>query len=113
MAEYDPNQNRRQYPRVNAPIYYRPARFTSSRIPLVNVGLGGIRVYSDRSFKVCERLEIELFLPDRTSMTCTVKVVWLNQLDDKSTAKYDVGLRFLEVESNDLRRLAGILTQST
>lgn len=109
MIEYDPNQNRRQYPRLNAPIYCRPARFTSPRTPLVNIGLGGIRVYSDKTFKVGERLETELFLPDNRSMTCNVKVVWLNQLDDKSSAKYDVGLQFLEVEGDDLRRLADIL----
>lgn len=111
MTEYDASQNRRQYPRLNAPIYCRPARLTSPRSPLVNIGLGGIRVYSDKTFKVGERLEIELFLPDNASMTCNVKVVWLNPLDG-STAKYDVGLQFLEVESNDLRRLAGILKQN-
>lgn len=112
MAEYEPGKNRRQYPRFNSPIYCRPARFTSPRTPLVNIGLGGIRVYSDKTFKVGERLEIELFLPDNTSMTCNVKVVWINQLDG-ATAKYDVGLEFLEVESNDLRRLASSLKQST
>ncbi len=113
MTECAPNQNRRQYPRLNAPIYCRPARLTSPRTPLINVGLGGIRVYSDRPFKVGERLEIELFLPDKTSITCNVKVVWLNQLNDTSTAPYDVGLHFLEVESDDLRRLAGVLKQNT
>ncbi|MFN3531697.1 MAG: PilZ domain-containing protein [Candidatus Brocadia sp.] len=110
MAEYAPNQNRRQYPRLNAPIYCRPARFTSPRAPLVNIGLGGIRVYSDKTFKVGERLEIELFLPDNSSITCNVKVVWMNQLGG-STAKYDVGLQFLEIEGDDLRHLAGILKQ--
>lgn len=110
MAEHAPHQNRRQYPRLNAPIYCRPARFTSPRTPLVNIGLGGIRVYSDKSFKVGERLEIELFLPDNSSITSNVKIVWTNQLDG-STAKYDVGLQFLEIEGGDLRRLAGILKQ--
>ncbi|MDQ1273914.1 MAG: hypothetical protein QG591_2544 [Planctomycetota bacterium] len=112
MTEYDLNQNKRQYLRVNLPIYCRPAHLTSSRSPLVNVGLGGIRVYSDKSFKIGERLEIELFLPDSTSLTCNVKVVWLNSMDGP-TAKYDVGLQFLEVESNDLSRLATLLKQNT
>lgn len=110
MTEYDLDQNKRQYPRINLPIYCRPAHLTSSRTPLVNIGLGGIRVYSDKSFKIGERLEIELFLPDSTSLTCNVKVVWLNSIDG-STAKYDVGLQFLEVESTDLRRLAAMLKQ--
>lgn len=111
MTEYDLNQNRRQYPRINSPIYCRPARFTSPRSPLVNIGLGGIRVYSDKKHKVGERLEIELFLPDNTSMTCNVKVVWLNP-QEVSTARYDVGLQFLGVERHDLQRLAGILKQN-
>ena len=112
MTEYDLNQNKRQYPRINLPIYCRPAHLTSPRSPLVNIGLGGIRVYSDKSFKIGERLEIELFLPDSTSLTWNVKVVWLNSVDG-STAKYDVGLQFLEVESNDLSRLATLLKQNT
>ena len=108
MTKYDPNQDRRQYLRLNAPIYCRPARFTSNRTPLVNIGLGGVRVYTDKTLKVGERLETELFLPDNTSITCNVKVVCVNQLEG-STARYDVGLQFLELEGTDLRRLARIL----
>lgn len=112
MTEYDLNQNKRQYPRVNLPVYCRPARLTSPRSPLINIGLGGIRVYSDKPFRIGDRLEIELFLPDSTSLTCIVKIVWLNPMDG-STAKYDVGLQFLEVEGSDLHRLATMLKQST
>lgn len=111
MTKCDLNQERRQYVRLNAPIYCRPARFTSPRTPPVNIGLGGIRVYSDKTFKAGERLEIELFLPDNTSVTCDVKVVWINQLDG-SPAQYDVGLQFLEAEGTDMKRLASILKQN-
>lgn len=111
MIAYNSNQNRRQYLRINTPVYCRPARFTSSRSPLRNIGLGGIRVYTDRSFKIGERLELELFLPDYTSLTVNVKVVWLNPLPEESIAKYDASLQFLEVPSNILRRLDGVLMQ--
>ena len=107
-CDSDQDQDRRQYLRLNAPIYCRPARFTSNRTPLVNIGLGGIRVYSDKIFKAGERLEIELFLPDNTSIICNVKVVWANQLEG-THAKYDIGLQFLEVEGTDLQHLANIL----
>ena len=76
--------------------------------PLVNIGLGGLRVYTDKTLKIDECLEIELFLPDNTSITCNVKVVWINQVE-WSNAKYDVGLQFLELEVANLRHLSGFL----
>jgi len=109
MTKTDPNIDRRQYPRYRAPIGYRSAPLFSTRKPLVDVGLGGIRIYSDDKFKIGKRLEIELFLPDEESLTFTAKVVWQNPLPEDVDAKYDVGLQFLSVPEDKLQRLQEVL----
>ena len=105
--------NRRKYPRFKAPICYRSAPFFSSRRPLVNIGLGGIRIYSNDKLKVGRRLEIELLLPNDDILTFTAKVVWQQALSEGETANYDVGLQFLNVPDDKLHHLKQVLEQYT
>ena len=109
MTDRDPEKERRRYPRVKAPILCRAARLFSSRRQVTNIGLGGVRVYSDEKMKIDQRLEIELFLPDKTSLTCTVRVVWLMRMPDSAPAKYDVGFEFLRLPSDGTERLRQII----
>ncbi len=101
--------NRRKYPRYDAPICYRSASLFSARKPLVDVSLGGIRIYSDDEFKIGKRLEIELILTDDAVLTCTAKVVWQKPLPAGETARYDTGLQFLDISADHLARLSDIL----
>lgn len=105
------SKNRRQYPRFDAPICYRSASLFSARKPLVNISLGGIRIYSDEEFKVGKRLELELIMPDDTILACTVRVVWQSPLPEHSQAKYDTGLQFLDISAEHLQSLAQIIDQ--
>lgn len=107
------HSNRRHYPRYNAPICYRSASLFSARTPLVNISLGGIRIYSDDEFKVGKRLEIELILPDDAVLTCTAKVVWQRPLDEGAGARYDTGLQFLDISSEHLNQLSDALEDQT
>jgi c-di-GMP-binding flagellar brake protein YcgR len=117
MAENNDKKafERRRYPRVTLPVYCRPARLMagrpSSQQPLLDIGLGGVRVYSDEELALGERLEIELFFSDNTSMTCTVKVVWINRLSKNAPANYEVGLSFIEIKPLDARRLESLLAE--
>ncbi len=112
MREVESNDDRRKYPRFDAPICYRSASLFSAHKPLVNISLGGIRIYSDEVFKVGKRLEIELLLPDDTMLQCTMKVAWQNPLPEGSKASYDTGLQFLDVSADGLRRLTEFLEQN-
>lgn len=103
------NVNRREYPRFHAPVCYRSASLFSARKPLVNISLGGIRIYSDEKFKIGKRLEIELIMPDDSVMTCTARVVWQSPLPEHAQAKYDTGLQFLDIAAGDVQRLSEIL----
>jgi Tfp pilus assembly protein PilZ len=101
--------DRRKYPRIKAPIYYRPARFYLGLRPIIDIGLGGVRVYSDEKFKVGELLDLDLLLPDESILSFTVKIVWIKTLDDKQMASYDVGMEFLDIPPNILHKLENVL----
>lgn len=106
-------KERRQYPRFKAPICYRSAPFFSTRRPLVNIGLGGIRIYSNDKLKMGRRLEIELLLPDDEILTFTAKVVWQKELPEGQAAQYDIGLQFLDAPAFQLQRLSQVLEHYT
>lgn len=90
---------RRQFPRVSAPMYCRPARRRLlRRRKVIDVGLGGMRVYSDDDFGVGERMEIDLLHADGDEfITCITEVVWTRPIPGGQPAKFDIGLRFLDV----------------
>ncbi len=100
---------RRRFPRLNAPVYFRPAHRRLPRRRVVDVGVGGMRVYSDESIAVGSRLEVELFLPDASSVTCLTEVVWVRPLDTEAPARFDIGLSFLDVPDEALAQLGQVL----
>ena len=103
--------NRRRYPRIAAPVFYRPAGpdFLHHRRAAVDVSLGGMRVYTDDHLEVGMRLEIDLLLdPDRTT-TCWARVAWVEKLADGASAAFDIGLEFLDMSAEDLRLLKAAL----
>lgn len=104
---------RRQYKRVRAPVYCRPmgiaSRFLHQKAQPLDISLGGLRIYSDEPVNRGARLELELFLPDNTSVSCKVEVVWVDELPAEGPARHDVGLKFIEVRDEDRRRLATVL----
>jgi PilZ domain-containing protein len=100
---------RRKFPRLNAPLYFRPARRRLPRRQVVDVGLGGMRVYSDEPLNLGARFEIELFLPDRTSVDCLTEVVWVKPIEGGNPAPFDIGLQFLDVPPDALEQLRALL----
>ena len=102
--------DRRRFPRLNVPVYYRPARLLSPRQPAQDVSRGGIRVYTDDPLELGTRLEIELFLPDGESLTIDVRVAWIRELQQQS-ARYEAGLEFLAIDETLLLALEHCIVQ--
>ncbi|HEY4220226.1 MAG TPA: PilZ domain-containing protein [Myxococcota bacterium] len=106
---------RRQYKRVRAPVYCRPAgialKFLSQKTKPLDISLGGMRIYADEPVKKGTKLELELFLPDNSSVTCRVEVVWIEDLPPGSPAKQDIGLKFIDIKTEDRARLAAVLDE--
>lgn len=68
-----------------------------------------MRVFSDQGFRPGSRLELEVILPDGGMVLCWAEVVWIVKLDTGAPAAYDVGLRFSDMEPDDVQRLASVL----
>ena len=103
---------RRQYPRLNAPVFCRPlGRPLFARLRTRDISLGGARLYSDDSHRTGDRLELELFLPDQSEIACRAEVVWIDDLPEGAPARYDVGVRFIEIAPQDRERLGQVLKE--
>lgn len=101
--------NRRRYPRVKAPVFFKSSRLFARKRPVVDIGMGGMRVFSDESFTVGQSLDLELYLPTGETLACSVRVVWLGLLEEGQPAKYDVGLELLAVKGDRIHLLAQVL----
>jgi uncharacterized protein (TIGR02266 family) len=101
------------YPRLRAPVYWRElgSPFLRRR-KKTSEDLGGVRVYLDEKLEERARLEIEIFLPDDTTVVCKVEVAWVDTLPERAAARFDVGLKFTEMSSGDRERLASVLVQA-
>jgi len=104
---------RRRFPRVKAPVSYRPARTFGPRRRISDISLVGVHVYSDERFKKRKRLEIELFLPDGHSIVATARVVWIKELPPESDAPYDVGFEFINLPPHAFNELKYVLDHTT
>jgi hypothetical protein len=74
--------------------------------------LGGVRVYLDERLEEGARLVIEVFLPDETTVICKVEVAWVDRLPERAAARFDVGLKFTEIDPVDYERLSSVLGQA-
>jgi hypothetical protein len=75
----------------------------------VDISLGGVRIYSDEALRVGELFKLEFFLPDVAPVTYTAEVVWIEPLAEGAPARFDVGLKFIQLEPDALRLLLQVL----
>jgi PilZ domain len=75
----------------------------------VDVSLGGVRIYSDDELRIGELLKMEFFLADIPPVTYTAEVVWIERLPGDAPARFDVGLKFIQLEPDALQLLSKVL----
>lgn len=102
---------RRRYRRIQAPVYCRPAGVSllARHREAVDISLGGVRVYSDDKYRVGALVKMEFFVEGSPAITYTAEVVWVDELPDGSAARYDVGLKFIDLSPEALQFLATVL----
>lgn len=112
MEGSGPRAQRADFPRLNAPVRCRPRglRWLHERPPS-GVSLGGARIYSDERMAVGAQLDLELFLPDGSTVSAGAEVAFVDELPGGAPARFDVGLRFLELQHADRSRLAAVLAR--
>ena len=113
MTDIKDQQERRRYPRLQAPVYWRPVGPLAAKGGQpVDLGLGGVRVYSDDPMQPGHRLEVELQLPDASTLTLLSEVVWLQELPEEAPASFDIGLQFLDLTPEDVEALESVMARS-
>jgi len=102
------------YPRLQAPVYFTKVGgwFLRGKRRPRDEALSGVRLYTDEEPREGSRLQVEIFLPDGTSVICKVEVVWVSPAPEGTAALYDVGLAFIAINPDDRERLAGVLEQA-
>lgn len=100
---------RRIFPRVMAPVFYRATKIISPKRRVSDVSLGGVRIYSDEWLAVGGRLELEFFLPDGSTVEASAKVAWIKEMPEGGEAVYDVGMEFVELSKDAIGKLKTVL----
>lgn len=77
-----------------------------------DISLGGMRVYTDEDYALGSRLDLDVQMPDESWVRCWATVVWRAELGAGSPARFDVGLRFTDMEPADVQRLAAVLVRT-
>lgn len=94
-------------------MYLRDARRRDAKKPVVDIGLGGLRCYSDEDFPVGERFNIEVFLPDGSSLTALVRAAWVDELEENAPAKFEIGFELVATDPDQLDHLKKIIEAAT
>jgi c-di-GMP-binding flagellar brake protein YcgR len=106
MADEEKKErDRRRFPRLSSPVYYRIAKSQALRQRVSNISLGGVRIYSDHRFDVGEQVELELHFPSGFSGKGTARVVWIKDLPPESGTNYDVGLEFVHLPQEAIQEI--------
>jgi hypothetical protein len=100
---------RRRFPRLEVPVLFRSAKKGEEVRQTYNLGLGGVRIYSNRYLKKGKQLQIELCFPEGNSVVATVRVVWIKVLPPDSDAAFDLGLEFMDLSAAGIEKLKGVL----
>jgi len=102
---------RPSYRRLQAPIYHRPTSWFAQGLPRRSAesALGGVRSYSDDAVKPGRLLEMDVCLPDGGTVTALVEVEWCDPLPRQEPARFDVGLKLVQIAPGDRVRLDSVL----
>jgi hypothetical protein len=107
-----PVEDRRKHRRIQAPVYCRPAGVSllaRHRQP-IDLSLGGVRVYSDDAHHPGTLVKLEFFTEASEPVTYTAEVVWVETLARGSPARFDIGLKFVDLEPEALEFLMTVLS---
>ena len=102
-------KERRKYPRVLAPVFYRTPRLAAPKRQVSDLSLGGVRIFSDDPLEVGEQLALEFFLPDGSTVKALTKVTWIKEMPENAEAVFDVGMEFVELSEDDTDKLKKVL----
>ncbi|MGQ4647765.1 PilZ domain-containing protein [Lyngbya aestuarii] len=99
---------KRGFERQQISLFCKTQGLFRGRYWAVDISRGGARIYSDRPLKVGESFQLKFFVPGSKTVTPTVRVAWIKETTEKSQAKYEIGLQFLDISETCLNRLLDV-----
>lgn len=98
----DPKE-RRKFRRASFPckIYILTAPLHVIQCRTENIGAGGVRVLIDENLPLYSLVGLKLYL-SKKPIECRGKVVWIvERKSEKKDSKFDIGLEFHQISSED------------
>ena len=100
---------RRLFPRFKVETYFRPSHPFAQKQQILDIGLGGMRVYGNKAPRVGKEMDIKLFLPNEKIIDVRVRIAWVNALPPGSEAPYDIGYEFVDLSPEMLKEIKAML----
>jgi hypothetical protein len=102
---------RRQYPRVQAEVFYREPRLAPRKQAIHDISLGGVRIHCEEELDTGQELEMEFFLPNGEVLVAIAQVRWTSRLPEGSDAAFAAGLQFMHLNPEDAEELKKYLEE--
>jgi hypothetical protein len=103
---------RRRFPRVMTPVFYRTIKLATPRRRVINLSLRGVRIDSDEPLAVGQVLKLEFFFPNGKAREVVARVVWIRKQQPGSGGVYDVGMEFTDLSEAALKELRAVLKRN-
>ena len=71
-----------------------------------------MRVYTDEAYGLGSKLDLDILLPGGGAVRCWAEVVWVLEPPGGQPAKFDLGLKFTDMEPADIQRLSAVLART-
>lgn len=107
--ENESYRKRRLFPRFKVETYFRPSHPFGQKQQILNIGLGGMRVYSNKPLRLGKEMDIKLFLPNGKILDVRVRIAWVNTLPPGSEALYDIGYEFIDLSPETHQEIKSML----
>jgi c-di-GMP-binding flagellar brake protein YcgR len=103
--------DRRKYRRIRAPLHYRSVDSTppSHRGEALDISLGGVRIFSQKELPIGAIVMLEIFRPNGSPAAYRAQVMWVEPLADGAPARFELGLRFIEIDPEALAFLMQVI----
>ncbi|MGH7284782.1 MAG: glycosyltransferase [Polyangiaceae bacterium] len=98
--------DRRNFPRLDAHAFWRPVGPIARQRPVVDMSLGGMRIYGDERVRVDDQFEVELLFDGEGTIEVLARVVRVDALRGKKPAAFDIALEFVDVPKEARKRLS-------
>lgn len=99
---------RRRFPRLEAKGFCL-LHDSEGKFQIINIGPGGLRIFSPRAFEEGERHRLKIFLELGHRFETQAYVVWSHRIGDNPMGGFEVGFKFVDLPIQEFHRLRSLV----